>query len=233
VTQRAVIQYAREAQLDLIEACGAAGTRSDDAYPYTASPAARESLTLFGEELAAVRREHAAGVLVAKTVIGTLTIAGGPVDCYDELLRSTDDADVAADCARVKEDLRSLCRAAHSYDQRHGHDGSLVGFLEETRVEPAGVLTSEEDTRLTISTIHGAKGTEAQVVFVIGCEERLLPIGYAIDSSDPARIEEERRLFYVAATRAKDHLTFTAAAERIDALTRGPSRFLTEGLEIG
>ena len=93
------------------------------------------------------------------------------MDCYDELLQSTEDAEVAADCARVKEDLRSLCRAAHTYDHKHGHGGSLVGFLEETRVEPAGVLTSEEDTRLTISTIHGAKGTEAQIVFVIGCEE--------------------------------------------------------------
>jgi superfamily I DNA/RNA helicase len=44
-----------------------------------------------------------------------------------------------------------------------------------------------------ISMIHGAKGTEAQGVFVIGREERLQPIGYAIDSGEPARIEEERR----------------------------------------
>lgn len=173
-----------------------------------------------------VRREHVLGAPIAKSVIGALTIAGGPVDCYDELLQNTEDAEVAADCFRVKEDLRSLCRAAHTYDHKHGDGGSLVGFLEETRVEPAGVLTSEEDTRLTISTIHGAKGTEAQEVFLIGCEERLLPIGYAIDSVDPLRIEEERRLFYVAATRAKDRLTLTTAAERLGKPTRGPSRFL-------
>ena len=228
VTQRAVIRYARDAQFDLIEACAAADRRSAGPYPYAASPTARESLTLFGEQLAEVRREHVLGVPIAKSVIGALTIAGGPVDCYDELLQSTEDAEVAADCARVKEDLRSLCRAAHTYDHKHGQDGSLVGFLEETRVEPAGVLTSEEDTRLTISTIHGAKGTEAQIVFVIGCEERLLPTGYAIDSADPLRIEEERRLLYVAATRAKDRLTFTTAAERLGTPTRGPSRFLKE-----
>ena len=228
VTQRAVIRYARDAQIDLIEACAAADRRSAGRYPYAASPTARESLTLFGEQLAEVGREHELGVPIAKSVIGALTIAGGPVDCYDELLQSTDDAEVAADCARVKEDLRSLCRAAHTYDHKHGHGGSLVGFLEETRVEPAGVLTSEEDTRLTISTIHGAKGTEAQIVFVIGCEERLLPTGYAIDSADPLRIEEERRLFYVAATRAKDRLTFTTAAERLGSPTRAPSRFLKE-----
>ena len=227
-TQRAVIEYARDAQVDLIEACAAAGRRTLGTFPYAASPTARKSLTLFGEQLAEVRREHVLGAPIAKSVIGALTIAGGPVDCYDELLQSTEDAEVAADCARVKEDLRSLCRAAHTYDHKHGDGGSLVGFLEETRVEPSGVLTSEEDTRLTISTIHGAKGTEAQEVFVIGCEERLLPIGYAIDSADPLRIEEERRLFYVAATRAKDRLTFTTAAERLGSPTRGPSRFLKE-----
>ncbi|MGI8729276.1 MAG: 3'-5' exonuclease, partial [Solirubrobacteraceae bacterium] len=74
----------------------------------------------------------------------------------------------------------------------------------------------------------GAKGTEAQAVFVIGCEERLLPIGYAIDSEDALRIEEERRLFYVATTRARDRLTLTTAAERLGTPVRGPSRFLTE-----
>ena len=51
--------------------------------------------------------------------------------------------------------------------------------------------------------------------------ERLLPIGYAIDSVDALRIEEERRLFYVAATRAKDRLTFTTAEERLGRTTRG------------
>jgi superfamily I DNA/RNA helicase len=44
---------------------------------------------------------------------------------------------------------------------------------------------------------------------MLGCEERLLPIGYAIDSGDPARIAEEGRLFNVAATKANDRLTST------------------------
>lgn len=65
-------------------------------------------------------------------------------------------------------------------------------------------------------------------MFVIGCEEQLLPIGYAIDSADPLRIEEERRLFYVGATRAKDRLTVTTAAERLGTPTWGPVAFLKE-----
>ena len=63
---------------------------------------------------------------------------------------------------------------------------------------------------------------------MIGCEERLLPI----DSADSLRIEEERRLFYVAATRAKDRLTLTTVAERLGTPIRGPSRFLAEAGDI-
>jgi DNA helicase-2/ATP-dependent DNA helicase PcrA len=228
VTQAAVIRYARAAQVDLIAACTAAGEKGGGGPPYAASATARASLAMFGEQLAAVRRELLTGGQIAKAVIGALTICGGPVDCHDELLQSTDDAAVAADCSRVKEDLRSLCRAAHSYEARHGNDASLAGFLEETRVAPDDALSAEQDTRLTISTIHASKGTEARVVFLIGCEERLLPIAYAIDSAEPLRIEEERRLFYVAATRAKDRLTLTTARERLGITTRGSSRFLEE-----
>ena len=129
---------------------------------------------------------------------------------------------------RVKEDLRSLCRAAHDYAHTNGDDATLAGFLERTRAEPARPLTAEHDNRLTISTIHGAKGAEADVVYLIGCEERLLPTRYAIDSNDPPRIEEERRLFYVAATRARDRLALTSAAERLGSSAGRPSRFLTE-----
>ena len=227
-TQRAIVEYARDTHVDLLDACATASDRTDGGYRYAATPVARTSLTLFGQQLAGVRCELRRSGQIGKAVVGALTIAGGPVDCYDELLQSTDSAEIAADCARVKEDLRSLCRAAHNYERTSTEGTTLAGFLEHTRVDPAAGLTAEDDTRLTISTIHGAKGTEALVVYVVGCEERLLPIGYAIDSADNLRIEEERRLFYVAATRAKDRLTFTTAAERLARPTRGPSRFLNE-----
>jgi superfamily I DNA/RNA helicase len=63
---------------------------------------------------------------------------------------------------------------------------------------------------------------------VIGCEEGLLPIGYALESGDALRVEEERRLFYVAATRGKDGVTFTTSAERLGRPNQGPSRFFAE-----
>ena len=132
------------------------------------------------------------------------------------------------DTARVLEDLRSLCRAAQTYQHERGAGATLAGFLEQTRVSDIPSLTADEDRRLTIATIHGAKGTEAHAVFVIGCEERRLPSSHAIDSDDALAIEEERRLFYVAATRAKDRLVLTAAQERLACATAGCSRFVVE-----
>ena len=63
---------------------------------------------------------------------------------------------------------------------------------------------------------------------LLGCEEQLLPSWRSLASPDPGRLEEERRLFYVAATRAKDRLLITHAAERGRRPTGGPSRFLAE-----
>ena len=79
-----------------------------------------------------------------------------------------------------------------------------------------------------MSTIHRAKGAEARLVVLLACEERLLPSWRSLASPDPGRLEEERRLFYVAATRAKDRLLITHAAERGRRPTGGPSRFIAE-----
>ena len=81
---------------------------------------------------------------------------------------------------------------------------------------------------MTVSTIDRAKGTEAQFVALLACEEQLLPSWRSLSSPDPDRLAEERRLFYVAATRAKDRLLITHAAERNHRPTGGPSRFLAE-----
>ena len=65
-------------------------------------------------------------------------------------------------------------------------------------------------------------------MILLGCEERLLPSWRAIESADPEALCEERRLFYVACTRAKDTLIISHAARRGRRPTAGPSRFLCE-----
>ena len=72
------------------------------------------------------------------------------------------------------------------------------------------------------------RAREAQLVVLLACEEQLLPSWRSLSSPDPERLAEERRLFYVAATRAKDRLLITHAAERGRRPTGGPSRFLAE-----
>lgn len=84
-----------------------------------------------------------------------------------------------------------------------------------------------------LMTAHASKGLEFPVVFIIGAEEGLFPHANAIDANSSEAIEEERRLFYVAMTRAKDKLYITRAVKKLAGKDGGyiasrPSRFLRE-----
>lgn len=78
---------------------------------------------------------------------------------------------------------------------------------------------------VTLATLHAAKGLEWGCVFIVGAHEGTLPISYA---QTPAQVEEERRLFYVGVTRAKDQLAISWSTSRSPGGrgTRGPTRFL-------
>jgi len=191
------------------------------------SEAARVRLGEFGVVLEQIRGELAAGRSLGHVVIATVTMPGGLVRHFQHQRDHTPNAERRADAERVLEDLRSLCRAAQAYEEHEEHP-TLGGFLEQAAGLHAQELDAGTDRRITVSTIHRAKGTEAQAVALLGCEEQLLPSWRSISSPDPERLAEERRLFYVAATRAKDRLLITHVAERGRRPTGGPSRFLTE-----
>ncbi len=101
-------------------------------------------------------------------------------------------------------DLETLRQISMRYNSL---EELLVDFAIEPpergilRVEP---LTPEDEKPLTLSTIHGAKGLEWECVFLIGLMDGVLPVAFALDDED--EIEEERRLFYVGVTRAKNRL---------------------------
>ena len=110
-------------------------------------------------------------------------------------------------------DLAQLCRIAAGFASRRA-------FLTELTLDPpqatsdlAGPPLRDEDY-LVLSTIHSAKGQEWKQVFVLNCVDGCLPSDLATET--PAEIEEERRLLYVAMTRAKDalHLHDAAALPR-------------------
>ena len=88
---------------------------------------------------------------------------------------------------------------------------------------------SDEDNTITLATVHSAKGLEFKVVFVIGLEENYFPI--IRDDSTEDDMEEERRLMYVAITRAKERLYLTNSSNRYmygSSRFTLPSRFLKE-----
>ncbi len=102
-------------------------------------------------------------------------------------------------------------------------------------------IDAEEDAKdvVTLSTLHGSKGLEFDVVFLIGCEEGYLPHSRTIDAratdavgdAGGSDIEEERRLFYVGVTRARERLLLSRAKARAlrgKAVPRTPSRFLLD-----
>jgi len=87
----------------------------------------------------------------------------------------------------------------------------------------------EDNDRVSLMTVHAAKGLEFPEVFVVGMEENLFPSQMALNSR--ADLEEERRLFYVAVTRAKTKLTLAYATSRYrwgNLTSCEPSRFLEE-----
>ena len=127
------------------------------------------------------------------------------------------------------ENLRELISAAQDFVER-SEDKSLEAFLDMVALL-TDVDEGMKDARgkVTLMTLHMAKGLEFPVVFITGMEEGVFPHGRAY--TDPEELEEERRLCYVGVTRAKKRLFLTAAVQR--RLYGGesfnlPSRFLEE-----
>ncbi len=90
--------------------------------------------------------------------------------------------------------------------------GVLLDYLSECSLLTDADRVSESTDRVLMLTVHNAKGLEFDVVAIAGLEEGLLPHGSSLDDAD--QLEEERRLFYVAITRARDEVLLTAAAYR-------------------
>ncbi|MBR6171762.1 MAG: UvrD-helicase domain-containing protein [Eubacterium sp.] len=96
------------------------------------------------------------------------------------------------------------------------HDGAtLQDLLEDIALVADTDQEEDEAGRITLMTLHSAKGLEFPIVFMVGMEERLFPSGLSLDSDDPDATEEERRLCYVGITRAEDRLYLSAAKQRM------------------
>ena len=130
------------------------------------------------------------------------------------------------------ENLNEFISITTAFDSREDSDNrSLSAFLAEVALfTDLDQMDTEEDS-VTIMTMHGAKGLEFPVVFITGMEEGIFPHSRAAYSLEPGEMEEERRLCYVALTRAKEQVYLTRAGERMlygRTNYNAPSRFLKE-----
>ena len=131
------------------------------------------------------------------------------------------------------QNVQELLNAIHEFVQQRANEGidftPITDFLSEVSLQTDQDENLADTTeRVTLMTVHAAKGLEFPVVFIAGMEENLFPSQFAIK---PQEIEEERRLLYVAITRAMEqcHLSFARQRFRNGSVTfASPSRFLND-----
>ncbi len=148
----------------------------------------------------------------------TAAAATGPAQMVQMVLEGTgywqswqEQMDTDPEAAARLDNIQELVNAAKEYEEAN-EDKSISGFLERSPWRRTWDKVKEETGAVTLMTVHLAKGLEFPRVFVTGLEEGLFPIGES--AFDEKELEEERRLAYVAITRARDRLTLTSAASR-------------------
>ncbi len=153
---------------------------------------------------------------------------------YEELIRRTgydvmlESKNTVEDRTRL-ENVRELLTSINGYLENAGEEPSLAGFLDEIALYTDLDNHDPDQDCVVMMTMHSAKGLEFPVVFVVGVEEGIFPGIRAIGEHE--EMEEERRLCYVAMTRAKERLYLSCANQRMifgRTSSNRPSRFVEE-----
>lgn len=188
-------------------------------------------------ELLVLLRDHSA--LAKKKKVGEVLYHFFQVTSYFDRFDRDRDHDIVMNIAKFYRRIREFEEA--------NDDASLKAFMEETKLlvdigeDPSPVITEEGPEAVKIMTIHGAKGLEFSYVFLPQLVDKRFPsierretiplpdrlIREIVFEGD-MHLEEERRLFYVAATRAKKGLFLSSAEDYGGARKKKPSRFLFE-----
>jgi DNA helicase-2/ATP-dependent DNA helicase PcrA len=182
--------------------------------------AARKRLGAFHGLMSGLRDVAASGAPLGEVGAELVNHSG-----YAEMLRHDDTPEADARFQNIQELVASM----DEFEREHP-ESTLAGFLENVTLQTSADEAAGGD-RVTLMTVHAAKGLEFPVVMVTGLEEQVFPFKGIDPWEDPDELEEERRLAYVAFTRAKQRLVLSfAAVRRIFGQQRVgiPSRFLTE-----
>jgi DNA helicase-2/ATP-dependent DNA helicase PcrA len=187
--------------------------------------AALKSVSRFSETMASLRERAEKESSVADLLEAVITETG-----YAEAL----EAERTIEAEGRLENLHELIGVAAEFDVNREVEGDddvppLEQFLQQISLISDQDAIKQDDGQITLMTLHNAKGLEFPVVFVIGAEEGVFPHSRSVEEGN---IEEERRLAYVAITRAKQRLYLTCAQRRSLFGRRPefnmPSRFLGE-----
>jgi len=161
------------------------------------------------------------GASVAETIIQIVDRSG---------LRTKLETDGSTESRDRLDNLAELVTSASDFDDESDDPQSIDDFLERIALSSAGDQTASE--QVVLMTIHIAKGLEWPLVFISGLEDGLFPsLREREGTSEDAALEEERRLAYVAITRAREKLVLTHARTRRvwgEIRMNGPSRFLDD-----
>ncbi|MGQ0504119.1 MAG: ATP-dependent helicase [Myxococcaceae bacterium] len=148
---------------------------------------------------------------------------------FKESARMNTASPTAAD--RKVQSIEQVLVSLDNFEKREGPKAGLLTYLNRLSLDskPEEEDVSGGGRRVTLMTLHAAKGLEYRLVFLVGMEEDLMP--HSGMQGEPQNLEEERRLCYVGMTRAKEVLYLSRAAARIKrgkVVVRTPSRFLED-----
>jgi DNA helicase-2/ATP-dependent DNA helicase PcrA len=184
-------------------------------------PAPRKKLHQFVELYDGLRDVIAQGASVAETIIQVVDRTG---------MRAKLEAEDSSESRDRLDNLAELVTIASDFDEESKEPQPIEVFLE--RIALSAPADQSAGEAVTLMTIHIAKGLEWPAVFITGLEDGLFPsLRGRDDKSEDAAIEEERRLAYVAITRARKHLVLTHARTRRvwgEIRLQDPSRFLAD-----
>lgn len=220
--QEAIIEHARQSHGgNLVKAC------ANPPFGGKAGQAAKDFAALLS-----FNQEETVNEILAKIV------SGGYRAWWEERLQKASYADKEQIHNRLQ-NIDELLNDTYEFSFNEG-GGDLGDYLERVSLNTSGVEAEDNEhvARVTLSTIHAAKGLEFECVFMVGLNQGIFPANYAINEG---RMPEERRLAYVAITRAKEKLFMTAPLTRpkrgqrpgeLRPEQRDPSQFIAEaGIE--
>lgn len=153
------------------------------------------------------------------------------INYFDFLIAENPKSDKAARFKYMN--IESLIKSMEQWENNPNYeDTSLYAYLNRITLLSRDDMDEEENQgKVNLMTVHASKGLEFPVVFIAGAEEGLMPHAHAIEEGGDAAVEEERRLFYVAVTRARNRLLISACRQRrrmSSTVECEPSRFLDE-----